>query len=364
LEIKTYTPLYRNLVFVNTLICGIIGAAMGSVGNFLLWLIGGLLAGALIGWGGEIVLGKLIKSPKLHLRRMLILVLSEVLLIIYVGLPFYRAYQITHPARFPVVNTPADLGLNYEEITLTADEGIRLAGWYIPSRNGAGIIAIHGSNGNRTHMLHHAAILAQHGYGVLLFDLRAHGESGGDIFPAANDSSDVLAAVAFLQNRPEIDPQRIGGIGLSLGAMVIIQGAARTQAIQAVIADGADANRLDDYFPLPPQYQVLAFMIPHLWMTDRIIELMSGVPAIAMKELVREIAPRPLLLISTGQDHEQFINRRFYEVGRPTTQLWELPDTGHTGGIFAHPEEYIQRMLAFFDTNLLETVEVEDKSEH
>jgi fermentation-respiration switch protein FrsA (DUF1100 family) len=336
---------------------------MGRVGNFLLWLIGGLLVGALIGWGSEIVFDKLFKSPKLYLRRMLIMVLSEVLLILYIFLPLYRAYQITHPARYPVMIKPSDLEASCEAITIPTTDGVHLAGWYIPSRNGAAIIAIHGSNGNRTHMLHHAEILAQHGYGVLLFDLRAHGESGGSYFPFANDSADVLAAVAYLQSRPEVDPQRIGGIGLSLGAMVIIQGAARAQAIQAVIADGADATKLDDYFPLPPQYQVMGFMIPEIWMTDRFLGLFSGVPATAMKELVPTIAPRPILFISTGQDDEQFINPRFFELGGPTAQLWELPDTGHTGGIFAHPEEYTQHMLSFFDTNLLNKTKTANTSQ-
>lgn len=204
------------------------------------------------------------------------------------------------------------------------------------------------------HMLRHAAILARHGYGVLLFDLRAHGESGGDYYPFANDNLDIIAATDYLQNRPEVDPQRIGGIGISLGAMEIIQGAAQEQAIQAVISDGTDAVKLDDYFPWPPQYLMTGFMIPNIWMTDRFIERMSGAPVTPMKQLVTEITPRPILFISTGQDDEQFMNRRLYQLAGPTAQLWELPDTPHGGGLSTHPEEYAQRMLSFFDTSLLD----------
>jgi pimeloyl-ACP methyl ester carboxylesterase len=347
-----HNPLIRNLVFMNTLICGIIGAAMGSSGYFLLWLVGGLFVGAIIGWATDVVLGKIIKSKKLYSHRILVLVLIEILVIFYVLLPLYRAYLITHPTRNPVTTTPSDLGMSYEAITLTTNDGIHLAGWYIPSHNGAAIIAIHESNGNRTYMLHHAEILAQHGYGVLLIDLRAHGESSGDYYPFTNDILDIIAAIDYLQNRPEIDPRCIGGIGVSLGAMVIIQGAAQEQAIQAVISDGTGAVKLDDYFPLLPQYLPMGFMIPNIWMTDRFIELMSGVPGTPMKQLVTEIAPRPILFISTGQDDEQFINRRLYQLAGPTAQLWELPDTIHAGGLSAHPEEYTQRILYFFDTNL------------
>ena len=353
METKKQHPLIRNLVFMNTLICGIIGAAMGSSGYFLLWLFGGLLVGAIIGWATDVVLCKIIKSKKRSSHRMLVLVLSELLLIFYVLIPLYRAYLITHPTRNPVTTTPSDLGLSYETITLKTSDGIHLAGWYIPSHNGAAIIAIHESNGNRTHMLPYAEILAQHGYGVLLIDLRAHGESSGDYFPFTNDKLDIIAAIDYLQNRPEVDPERIGGMGVSLGAMVIIQGAAQEQAIQAVISDGSDAVKLEDYFPLSLKDLPMGFMIPNIWMTDRFIELMSGVPGTPMKQLVTEIAPRPILFISTGQDDEQLINRQLYQLAGPAAQLWELPDTTHAGGISTHPEEYAQRMLSFFDTNLL-----------
>jgi hypothetical protein len=139
-----------------------------------------------------------------------------------------------------------------------------------------------------------------------------------------------------------------------------MQGASQTQDIRAIVADGADANKLDDYFPLPSKYQMLAFMIPNLWMTDNFIELLSGVPAISMKEQVAKIAPRPILFISAGQGDEQFINRRYCELGGPTTQLWELPDTGHTEGIFSHTKEYIQHVNTFFDENLLEKDKIPD----
>jgi hypothetical protein len=52
-------------------------------------------------------------------------------------------------------------------------------------------------------------------------------------------------------------------------------------------------------------------------------------------------------------DPEPFMNRRLHERAGPAAQLWELTDTGHVGGIFAHPEEYQGRMLSLFDAALL-----------
>jgi len=355
LKVSTKRSFLRNPAFINMLIGGIIGATFGTFGNLILWLIGGLIVGVLVGWVGEAILRLFIKSPARYLRRMLILVLIEALLVVYVVIPGYRAYQITHPPRLAVSVTPADVGIDYEEVRFPTTDGVNLAGWYVPSHNGAAIIAIHGGNGNRTHMVYHTEVLAQEGYGVLLFDLRAHGESGGEFFKAANSSLDVQAAVSYLQSREEVDPQRIGGVGLSLGGMVLIQGAAATPAIRALIADGADAGKLEDVLsPMPPEYRKLFFMVPEVWMTDRFLELMSGVRATPIKELVTQISPRPILFISAGQGTEQFMNRQFYEHAGPTAQLWELPETEHTSGIFAYPNEYGERMISFFNTTLFE----------
>ena len=71
-------------------------------------------------------------------------------------------------------------------------------------------------------------MLARHGYGVLLFDRRGQGESGGD--PHAfgwEGEKDVKAAVAFLQRRPDVDPERIGGLGLSVSGEMMLHAAAR-----------------------------------------------------------------------------------------------------------------------------------------
>jgi hypothetical protein len=82
---------------------------------------------------------------------------------------------------------------------------------------------------------------------------------------------------------------------------------------------------------------------------------MSGVPARPLIRLVEEIAPRPILFISSNTAPEPFTNRRLQDHAGATAQLWELPDTPHVGGMFAHPEEYKQRMISFFDDALLGT---------
>ncbi len=341
-------------VIINILVCGAIGATFGVFGYPLLWFVGGLILGAALGLANEALFNRGRLLARWYKLRTVILVLGEALLVINVLIPAYGAYHATHPARVPVVGSPADLGMAYEEAAMPTADGITLRGWYVPSRNGAAIIALHGSDGNRDQLLWHAQALAEHGYGVLLFDLRTHGESGGTVFPVTNASRDVKAAVTYLRSRKEVDPERIGAVGLSLGAHVILQAAAEDTSLKALVSDGASFNTMDDVLPLPPEYRLMYVAAPMWWMTDRMSDLMSGVRAEPFIMLVKKIAPRPILFISSSQEPEPFMNRRLYEHAGPTAQLWELPDTGHVGGIFAHPEEYKQRMLSFFDAALFD----------
>ena len=86
-------------------------------------------------------------------------------------------------------------------------------------------------------------MLARHGYGVLLFDRRGEGESEGE--PNSwgwGGEADIKAAIAYLQHRPDVDPDRIGGIGLSVGGEMMIEAAAETDELAAVVSDGAGAR--------------------------------------------------------------------------------------------------------------------------
>jgi dienelactone hydrolase len=86
-------------------------------------------------------------------------------------------------------------------------------------------------------------MLVRHGYGVLVFDRRAEGESEGD--PNALGwafDRDLKGAIAYLRSRPEVDPSRIGGLGLSVGGEAFLQTAAETKDLKAVVSDGARAR--------------------------------------------------------------------------------------------------------------------------
>ena len=152
-------------------------------------------------------------------------------------MPVGIAYVQSHTARAGVPENR--LGVPYEDVSFRSTDGLTLHGWYVPSRNGAAVIAFPGRNGPQDQ----ARMLARHGYGVLVFDRRGEGAQGQPNGWGWGGGRDVKGAIAFLQQRG-ID--RIGGIGLSVGGELMLQVAAETPQLDAVVSEGAGARTMGD----------------------------------------------------------------------------------------------------------------------
>jgi uncharacterized protein len=259
------------------------------------------------------------------------------------------AYVTTHTGRAVV---PANhLGVAYEDVSFTTSDGLELDGWYIPSRNGAAVIAFPGRKGPQRQ----ARMLARHGYGVLLFDRRGEGDSEGD--PNSwgwGGDADVKAAIAYLQRRPDVDRQRIGGIGLSVGGEMMLETAAETDELAAVVSEGAGARSFTeemdyDVSGLNKALGVLASGSK----TAGIAVFSNRTPPENLKTLAGRIDPQRVLLIAAPESgHGEELNRGYARAAGDSATLWEIPESGHVGGLQARPEEYERRVVGFFDEEL------------
>jgi len=262
---------------------------------------------------------------------------------------------ISRPAPSTVGDPPqtAD-GIDFQPVTLyNEQDNIHLSAWYIPSKNGAAVILLHGFGNNRLELKSQAEVLARHGYGVLLYDLRGHGESGGvERAFGWEDVPDVQTALAFLSNREEIDPERIGILGFSLGGQIALRAAAEYEQIKAILADDPGFVSANDA-PRPVNgKQGLMYLVN--WLDGRLVSLWTGTPIPpGVPEVLGEIPPRPILFIDTGEGDGRALVRHFYELAGEPKELWEIPETYHGGQFKARPEEYEERMIAFFDAALL-----------
>jgi dienelactone hydrolase len=262
--------------------------------------------------------------------------------------PLILSYAFTHLARtgLPV----ARLGAAHQDVAFQTKDGLTLKGWYVPSRNGAAVVVAPGRSGTQRH----ARMLVRHGYGVLVFDRRGEGESDGDpnAFGWAADR-DLKAAEVFLAARPDVDPQRIGGLGLSVGGETLLQAAAEERGFRAVVADGAGARSLredlarsdrDKWGEIPTSVVI----------TAGTALFSNQAPPPNLKGLVARIAPRSVLFIygEHGQPNEINLTQKYYKWAGEPKALWEVPDAGHTRGLSVRPREYQRRVLTFFDLAL------------
>jgi hypothetical protein len=273
-------------------------------------------------------------------------VVAAMVLLVPIGL----AYITTHVGRAVV---PANkLGVAYENVSFTTSDGLKLVGWYVPSKNGAAVIAFPGRKGPQAK----ARMLARHGYGVLLFDRRGEGKSEGE--PNSwgwGGTKDVKAAVAYLQRRRDVDPGRIGGLGLSVGGEMMLDAASNTKALAAVVSEGAGARMFTEEMDqdLPP-LEKATNAVPAWIKQTSLVVFSNQLPPTNLRELVPKISPRAMFLIAapnapTGED----LNRGYYKAAGEPKTLWEIPESKHVGGQDARPREYEQRVTAFFDRTLL-----------
>jgi dienelactone hydrolase len=235
-------------------------------------------------------------------------------------------------------------------VTLTTYDGHRLAAWYVPSRNGAAVIAFPG----RSQPVRHARMLARHGYGVLLLDRRGEGASEGDYNAFGwNGEADLAAAVGYLRGRPDVDPDHIGGLGLSVGGELLLQTAAHTRGLRAVVSEGAGVRSLAEHLHTPGVGRVQRWISNWPVQTAALAVLSDGSPPDDLTDLVRRIAPRPVLLIQAqhGAGGEE-LNPVYRDAAGANAGLWRVAGAGHTGAIAADPAGYERRVIAFFDRSL------------
>ena len=201
-------------------------------------------------------------------------------------------------------------------------------------------------------MLQRAAVLAKHGYGVLLYDERASGESDGDKHTFGwLDVNDVPLALDYLQTRSEIDPQRIGILGFSIGGQIALRAAAQSDQLKAVIAEEPGFARISDVPDVPTLED--KFYVASYWLGEKWISLRTGVPIPeGVLDGLPRIAPRPVLFIATGRDYGRTLVRFFYDRAGEPKQWWEVPETAHGGSPQVRPAEYENTIVRFLDRAL------------
>jgi len=290
-----------------------------------------------------------------YLRRTLNLAIAAIAAPLFFALfvfPIAFPYGYVH-----VGDTTAipELGLGEERVTVWTSDSLKLDAAYVPSKNGAAMIVYPGAK--RTD---EARMLARHGYGVLLLVPRGQGTSEGDIVRWAGDT-DLIAGAEYLQSRPDVDDDRIGAIGFSIGGEQLLEAAARSTAIKAVVSEGAGGRvgETDASGPFTPLIEASMHV-----MTAATSVFQNHGPHPRIEDRIGLIAPRPVFLIYAvpGIGEEDIRQPQFFAAAGEPKSIWRVPGSGHTGGLEARPAEYERRVIEFLDRSLLQAPATERSS--
>ena len=150
--------------------------------------------------------------------------------------------------RVEAKRTPKSLAVPFEDVSFPTANARTLHGWWMPAgtTRRAAVVLVHGWGRNAERMLPYVAILRPLGVHLLAFDARNHGGSERDGHASMKKfSEDIRAAVAFLAARSDVDAERLGVLGLSIGGSAAIHAAAHDPRIRAVVTVGAFAHPRD-----------------------------------------------------------------------------------------------------------------------
>ena len=172
------------------------------------------------------------------------------LFLLIIVLSYVSVDHYLHPSRKIALGyTLGEKNVQYQAVDLITEDGIRLSAIYTAPKNGTVILLAHGYGGNRPEWL--VAMLTKAGYGVLAWDARAHGKSGGEISTVGYyEVLDVKAALKYVSAQPGIE--HIGAWGGSMGGATMIRATAQFPQIEALVVDSPYSSLDDEYNYLVP----------------------------------------------------------------------------------------------------------------
>ena len=299
-----------------------------------------------------------IRKFAIYARRILIS-FAALSLVLYTGIALLAANVTTMPLRAARISTPANVGLSFEEVRFPAHgDDATIAGWYIPNPGATrAAVLVHGKDSSRSSALagrfvEVAAALHAHGFSVLMIDLRGHGESSPARFTFGLwERRDIIGAVDWLQSTHGIPPQRVGVLGVSMGAAAGIGAMHDDPDIGALVADCSYA----EVYPLMQLHWSEAAHLPEAFLPGALLagRLLTGVDLTQARPVVDIVDIKPVLIIHGIADSFTPIEQgRQLAAAAPAAEYWEVAGAEHARAYATNPSAYMSRVITFFDKAL------------
>jgi dipeptidyl aminopeptidase/acylaminoacyl peptidase len=295
--------------------------------------------------------------------RRLVIAIPIVLAILVLGAIFALGWDASGNAIHPGAGAYAWTLAEYprlvaEEVAVESRTGATLSGRFFEGRTQAAIVLVHGYGGNQDEMLPVADELHGAGFSVFTYDQRGCGKSSGEVTFGGREQDDLLSVVDYLASRPDVDRERIGAFGFSMGGSTTLLAAARDPRIKAVAADSAwsDVRRW-----LRPSVRAV-FTRPRdrfNALSLKLAEMRTGIDLDDLRpvDVVGRLSPRPLLLIHGTADDVVVPSEseRNYDAANDPKELHLVPDAAHGDTIAPGEASMDAKVREFFQRALVST---------
>lgn len=280
------------------------------------------------------------------------LVLGGVLVVAW---GWYSSGLVMKLERYPVSVLPAAFGLKFETVEFPSEDGVSLAGWFIPAPapSDKTIVLCHGWGANRQDILPHTVFLQKRGgYNLFYFDFRNHGDSGGEVSSLGQlEMRDLNGALRWLREKKPAEAKRVALYGLSMGAAVSLNVAARDAAVAGVVAE----SPFSSFNGAVVRFGRLFYGVPRapfVLMTLFVTRLRLGFDPedVSPLKCVAGISPRPVFLIQGDKDARMppSEGEALYAAAREPKTLWTIPGADHGEAAEIAGDEYQARVLEFY----------------
>lgn len=237
-------------------------------------------------------------------------------------------------------------------------DGNTISAWFVSANvpSDKAVIVVHGGDMCRQSpsVLLPAGMLANNGFNVLIIDLRNHGASqivNGRFAAGATEYKDVLGAFDWLRGQGYA-AGRIGVLGVSLGGATSINAFGEEPQIAALWEDSAFAD-----VPTVLDDQLTMNGLP-LFFADGVLLVArfngARLDTVSTLASIQKLNGRPMMIVHGTED--EWVNvrsaYRLHEAAGDAAGLWIIAGTKHVDGMFAYPDEYEQRLVAFFENSL------------
>ncbi len=274
------------------------------------------------------------------------LLLAFLILSLYISQQWALAFL--HPAR--VISSGESLkehNISYQDVELVTADGVTLSAWYTPPQNGAVILLAHGYADNRPESIY--VMLAKEGYGVLAWDFRAHGLSGGEFSTLGYyEQMDAEAALDYAIAQEGVE--HVGAWGGSMGAATLVLTTSKRAEIEALVSDSSFPS-LDDVMQVSFPFEIIRPLIMFFG------EYYSGanMDEVCPVDEIGKIGPRAVFVIDGWEGAAVIMNSpyRLYDAANEPKRLWVEEGVPHLGMLANNPKKYQNQIIQFFDEYLL-----------